>query len=49
MREATVTLELISRMKSAMSVESDDSFCFVFSSLYLADTLVAFTSTCLLF
>lgn len=43
MREATVALEPISRMKSAMPVESDDSLL----SLYLADTFLAFISTCL--
>lgn len=41
MREATVALELISGMKSAMTVESNDSFL----SLYLTDTLLAFNST----
>lgn len=45
MREATVALELISRMKSAMPVEFDDSFL----SLYLSDTFLAFISTCLQF
>lgn len=42
MREVTVALELISRMKSAMPVESDDSYL----SLYLADTSLAFISAC---
>lgn len=44
-REATVALELISRMKSVTPDESDDSFL----SLYLSDTCLAFISACLQF
>ena len=41
LREATVALELISRMKSVTLDESDDSFL----SLYLSDTCFALIST----
>lgn len=42
MREATLALELISRMKSAMSSNS-------FLCLHLADTLLTFISVCFVF
>lgn len=43
MHGATVALELISRMTSAVPVESEGSRL----SLYPADTFFAFISTCL--